>query len=74
MGDMSRRALLKSSATAAAGVAASALLRNQVAQAMSALTPNAAPAPRLRFAVVGMNHGHIYGQVDAIIRGGGDLV
>jgi predicted dehydrogenase len=30
--------------------------------------------PRLRFGVVGMNHGHIYGMVDAVMRGGGDLV
>lgn len=30
--------------------------------------------PRLKFAVIGMNHGHIYGQVEAVIRGGGELV
>jgi predicted dehydrogenase len=30
--------------------------------------------PRLKFAVIGMNHGHIYGMSDAIIRGGGELV
>jgi predicted dehydrogenase len=32
----------------------------------------AAP-PRLRFAAVGLNHDHIYGQVDAVLRGGGRL-
>jgi predicted dehydrogenase len=31
-------------------------------------------AARLRFGVVGMNHGHIYGIVDAVARGGGELV
>ncbi len=31
-------------------------------------------APRLKFAVIGMNHGHIYGQVEAVKRGGGELV
>jgi predicted dehydrogenase len=31
-------------------------------------------APRLRFAAVGLNHGHINGQVEAVIRGGGELV
>jgi predicted dehydrogenase len=31
-------------------------------------------APRIRFAAIGMNHGHIYGQTDAVIRGGGELV
>jgi len=30
--------------------------------------------PRIRFAVIGMNHGHIYGQVEAVIKGGGELV
>ncbi|GAB3985828.1 Gfo/Idh/MocA family oxidoreductase [Spirosoma daeguense] len=31
-------------------------------------------AARIRFSVIGMNHGHIYGQVSAVIRGGGELV
>lgn len=31
-------------------------------------------APRIKFAVIGMNHGHIYGQVEAVKRGGGELV
>jgi len=30
--------------------------------------------PRLKFAAIGLNHGHIYGQVEAVIRGGGELV
>jgi predicted dehydrogenase len=30
--------------------------------------------PRLRFAAIGLNHGHISGQVDAVTRGGGELV
>ncbi|HUQ83573.1 MAG TPA: Gfo/Idh/MocA family oxidoreductase [Gemmatimonadaceae bacterium] len=30
--------------------------------------------PRLRFAVIGANHPHIYGIVDALVRGGGELV
>ena len=29
---------------------------------------------RIKFAVIGMNHGHIYGQVEAVTRGGGELV
>jgi predicted dehydrogenase len=36
--------------------------------------PGSAPSPRLRFGVVGVNHGHIYGMVDAVVRGGGELV
>ena len=30
--------------------------------------------PRIRFAVVGLNHAHIYGQVRAVLGGGGELV
>lgn len=30
--------------------------------------------PRIRFSAVGLNHGHINGQVDTVIRGGGQLV
>jgi predicted dehydrogenase len=30
--------------------------------------------PRIRFAVIGLNHGHINGMTDAVLRGGGDLV
>lgn len=30
--------------------------------------------PRLKFAVIGMNHGHIYSMTEAIKRGGGELV
>ena len=29
---------------------------------------------RIKFAVIGLNHYHIYSQVDAVLRGGGDLV
>ena len=30
--------------------------------------------PRIRFSVIGLNHAHIYGQVQTVIRGGGELV
>jgi len=30
--------------------------------------------PRIRFAVIGLNHGHVYGQTEAVVRGGGELV
>lgn len=30
--------------------------------------------PRIRFSVININHGHIYGMVNAITRGGGQLV
>jgi predicted dehydrogenase len=69
-----RREFLKSSLTTAA-IAASPLVR----AAESAAAPQATPAkpagpPRIRFAAIGLNHGHINGQVEAVIRGGGELV
>ena len=30
--------------------------------------------PKIKFAVIGLNHGHINGQIEAVIRGGGELV
>jgi predicted dehydrogenase len=63
-----RRAfLLKSSL--AAGAAWSG------ARASSAQEPSRpSKPPRIRFAAIGLNHGHIYGQTEAVIRGGGELV
>jgi len=29
---------------------------------------------RIKFAVIGLNHGHIYSQVETVIKGGGELV
>ena len=29
---------------------------------------------RIKFAVIGINHGHIYSQVDIVMKGGGALV
>jgi predicted dehydrogenase len=30
--------------------------------------------PRIQFAVIGINHGHIYSQVEAVKRGGGEFI
>ncbi|HYD53519.1 MAG TPA: Gfo/Idh/MocA family oxidoreductase [Gemmatimonadaceae bacterium] len=64
--------MLGRSAAAVAGAAAAALVPIDLLDA----APPPAPwrAPRMRFGVVGINHGHIYGMVDALIRGGGELV
>src|ERR1700742_356222 len=35
---------------------------------------NAAPQYHIKFAVIGINHPHIYSMVGAVLRGGGDLV
>ncbi len=36
--------------------------------------PRPAPKESIRFSVIGLNHGHIYGMVDSLIKGGGVLV
>ena len=64
-----RRAFLKSASTAAG--AAWAATRSRRAAAQDGAPP--ARAARLRFAAIGLNHGHINGQVDSVIRGGGEL-
>jgi predicted dehydrogenase len=68
-----RRSFLKSSVvTAAAGAWAWA----RPARAARGQAASAAPRrpPRLRFAVIGLNHGHIYSQIEAAVAGGGELV
>jgi predicted dehydrogenase len=66
----SRREFLKSSVPAA--VAASAWARAATAAPLQ--TPSPPRPPRICFAAVGLNHGHINGQVEAVKRGGGELV
>jgi predicted dehydrogenase len=39
-----------------------------------ATTPSTQAKPKIRFAVIGVNHAHINSMVDAVIRGGGELV
>jgi predicted dehydrogenase len=67
-----RRAFLQKSLT---GVAVSALAAARPRRA-TAQQPADAPArpARIRFAAIGLNHGHINGQTEAVIRGGGELV
>src|SRR5688500_13044701 len=73
MRDYTRRDVLKTSARLAAGLAAGAALRPDLLAAEEPPARQQA-APRIRFAVIGLNHGHINSQTDATIRGGGQLV
>ena len=36
--------------------------------------PRARPNESIRFSVIGLNHGHIYGQTESLIEGGGELI
>jgi predicted dehydrogenase len=59
-----RRNFLKTSAASAAGLTVHSLLG----------TAAQAQPPRVRFAAIGMNHGHISGQTRALLQNGGELV
>lgn len=76
-----RRDFLRNSLYSAAGLAmfpqltpnAYGSIKTVVAeQPFVPVVPSA--AGRIKFAVIGMNHSHIYGQVEAVTRGGGELV
>ncbi len=74
-----RREFLRSSLGTAAGAAwASGQARRASARPLASRPQEGgsapAPAPRIRFSVIGINHDHINGQVGAVIRGGGELV
>jgi predicted dehydrogenase len=72
-----RRSFLKNTLASTAGLVLSSSLVNEIAAKSSTIE---APyiyknvAPSIRFSVIGLNHGHIYGMTEAIIRGGGELV
>jgi predicted dehydrogenase len=62
-------------ALTAAGARADAGPRSAAPEPTEPQAPEASARPaRIRFAAVGLNHGHINGQVDSVLRGGGQLV
>ncbi len=78
-----RRKFLKLSLTTAAGLAASAIpesygeinAMNKPVETFNIGSSSSAPRPAaIRFSVIGLNHGHIYSQVESVIGGGGELV
>jgi predicted dehydrogenase len=78
-----RRNFLKKSVVTAAGILSSSelssasfnatrpIINANVTQYSTRETKTVAP---IRFSVIGLNHGHIYGQSEAVIRNGGQLV
>jgi predicted dehydrogenase len=62
-----RRRFIKDSTKAAAGIT----LLSSFSKNVIAATYN---EPRIKFSVININHSHIYGMVNAVIRGGGQLV
>lgn len=74
-----RRKFIRQALTTGAGIAASTLTglsgtgdrRPKISETYTKESPGGAS---IRFSVIGINHGHINGMVDAVIRGGGQLV
>lgn len=74
-----RRDFLKNTLSSAAGLvvgtsAVEAMATTPVLQKHQGFYIPKKDVPKIKFAVIGMNHNHIYGQVEAVIRGGGQLV
>ncbi len=75
--DNNRREFIKRSLSVAAGLAASTLqaaANPDPSISKSTHLYSSPQTPLIKFSVIGLNHGHIYSQVEAVIRGGGQLV
>jgi len=79
--NFNRRKFLKYTATTAAGISllshfpSNAFASEKVDEAgYRQEAPRQWDNPRIKFSVIGINHDHIYSQVDAVIRGGGQLI
>jgi predicted dehydrogenase len=76
-----RRKFIKQTLATAAGLAVTAVpgqqafaVSNRPVYSEEKKRPSTTPANSIKFSVIGLNHGHIYGQTEAVIRGGGELV
>jgi predicted dehydrogenase len=78
-----RRKFIKQSLTTAAGLAAlpgqlsarpSTMAQRPIVSTEAEARASVRVVPSIRFSVIGLNHGHINSQVEAVIRGGGQLV
>ena len=83
--ESNRRNFLRQSFASATGLAAASLLpselfgqgnysTNRIEEIILQPEKRAAPKETIRFSVIGLNHGHIFGMVDSLIAGGGQLV
>jgi predicted dehydrogenase len=70
-----RREFIKTSGHAVAGMMVTAGLPARAARTSSSRSTSDSPVKRSpKFSVIGVNHDHIYVQVEAMRRGGGELV
>ena len=77
---VSRRHFLEALSTAGVASALPSFASSGIAGSSSVIQETASPSPEvpphysIKFAVCGISHGHIYGMVEAVKRGGGVLV
>ncbi len=77
--ESNRRDFIRKSVGAAAGLVI-ASIPEPIGAAPAILSPRSPSSeiysgpPRIRFSVIGLNHGHIYGLVNTAIKGGGEPV
>lgn len=69
-----RRRFIKDAAATAAGIAGFSLMPVQYIRAVAPVKEIVYDKPRISFSVIGINHGHINSQVEAVKRGGGEFV
>lgn len=76
-----RRRFIKEAVTTAAGLVVLPAIAKETSASVDQPAENRRSnrlsyrsAPRIRFSVIGINHSHIYAQVEAVLRGGGALV
>jgi len=69
-----RRNFIKSAIGVSAGILTAQHLSGNKFSPFTLPLAERSQAPRIRFSVIGVNHDHIYGQVNSVIRGGGELV
>lgn len=69
-----RRNFIKSAIGISAGILTAGQLSGNTFSPFTLPLMKKSQTPRIRFSVIGINHGHIYGQVRSVIKGGGELV
>jgi predicted dehydrogenase len=74
--NVNRRKFLKYAATTATGISLFPLLNEEITASPGKTTEDMSSSdnPRIKFSVIGINHDHIYSQVEAVTRGGGQLI
>jgi predicted dehydrogenase len=68
MQSSNRRQFIRRTVGALAGITGTSLVASAPAAARTK------PQGKVRFSVIGLNHGHIYGQTQALVRNGAELV